>query len=39
MPRGLLICLFAVAALAQSVRGEEDRNEAERQFRFLLSRG
>ncbi len=39
MRRGLLICLFAMAALAQTGRGEEDRNEAERQFRFLLSRG
>ena len=39
MSRVLLICLFMLVALAQSVRGEEDRNEAERQFRFLLSRG
>jgi tetratricopeptide (TPR) repeat protein len=39
MSHGLLICLFAVVTFAQSVRGAEDRNEAERQFRFLLSRG
>jgi tetratricopeptide (TPR) repeat protein len=39
MSRALLICLFAMTALARSVRGEEDRGEAERQFRFLLSRG
>ena len=39
MSRVLLICVFAVVTLAQSVRGEEDRREAERQFRFLLSRG
>jgi tetratricopeptide (TPR) repeat protein len=35
----LLICSLAVIALSQSVRGEEDPREAERQFRFLLSRG
>jgi tetratricopeptide (TPR) repeat protein len=38
MWRALLIGLFAVA-LAHSVRGEEDPRDAERQFRFLLSRG
>ena len=39
MRRALMACLFAVVALAPSVRGEEDPREAERQFRFLLSRG
>jgi tetratricopeptide (TPR) repeat protein len=39
MSRVPLICLFAVVTFAQSVRGEEERLEAERQFRFLLSRG
>lgn len=39
MRRALVTCLFALAALTQSVRAEEDPREAERQFRFLLSRG
>src|SRR6266852_9746530 len=39
MLRSLLAGLFAVAVLSQSVHGEEDPHEAERQFRFLLSRG
>jgi tetratricopeptide (TPR) repeat protein len=39
MRRALVTCLFAVVALTQSVRGEEDPRDAERQFRFLLSRG
>jgi tetratricopeptide (TPR) repeat protein len=37
--RAWVICLFGVVALARSVRGEEDPRDAERQFRFLLSRG
>lgn len=39
MLRALLVGLFVVAAFSQSVRGEEDPHEAERWFRFLLSRG
>jgi tetratricopeptide (TPR) repeat protein len=39
MLRSLLICSLAVMALSQSVRGNEDPRDAERQFRFLLSRG
>ena len=39
MLRALLICSLAVMALSQIVRGDEDPREAERQFRFLLSRG
>ena len=38
MWRALLIGLFTVT-LAHGVRGEEDPRDAERQFRFLLSRG
>jgi len=38
MWRALMIGLFAVA-LAHGVYGEEDPRDAERQFRFLLSRG
>src|SRR5437588_4345143 len=39
MRRALVMCLFMVAAFSRPVRGEEDPREAERQFRFLLSRG
>jgi tetratricopeptide (TPR) repeat protein len=39
MRRALLICSLTVMALSQSVRGDEDPRDAERQFRFLLSRG
>src|SRR6266850_7792466 len=39
MLRALLICSLAVMALSQPVRGDEDPRDAERQFRFLLSRG
>jgi tetratricopeptide (TPR) repeat protein len=37
--RFLTTCFLAVLAFSSSVRAEEDPNEAERQFRFLLSRG
>src|SRR5580698_32598 len=37
--RWLLTCFFALVAFSSSVRAEEDPREAERQFRFLLSRG
>jgi tetratricopeptide (TPR) repeat protein len=39
MQRSLLTYLFMALALTQSVRGQEDPRDAERQFRFLLSRG
>src|SRR5258707_7807961 len=39
MLRALLICSLTMLALSPGVRGEEDPREAERQFRFLLSRG
>src|ERR1051325_777443 len=39
MLRALLICSLAVMTLSQTVRADEDPREAERQFRFLLSRG
>src|ERR1700687_1344094 len=39
MARLLAISLLALVALAPSVRAEEDPRDAERQFRFLLSRG
>ena len=39
MLRALLICSLAVMAIPQPVHGDEDPREAERQFRFLLSRG
>jgi tetratricopeptide (TPR) repeat protein len=37
--RLLVICFLALVALSSSVRAEEDPRDAERQFRFLLSRG
>ena len=37
--RLLITCFLALVALSPSVRAEEDPREAERQFRFLLSRG
>jgi pentatricopeptide repeat protein len=37
--RLLTTCLLALVAFAPVVRAEEDPNETERQFRFLLSRG
>jgi len=39
MRRLLVTCLFVLAAFSRPARGEEDPREAERQFRFLLSRG
>src|SRR2546427_9011118 len=39
MLRALLICSLAVIALSRPVRADEDPRDAERQFRFLLSRG
>src|SRR5438552_6447143 len=39
MLRAWLICSLAVIALSRPVRADEDPREAERQFRFLLSRG
>ena len=38
MWRALMVGVFAVT-LAHGVRAEEDPRDAERQFRFLLSRG
>jgi tetratricopeptide (TPR) repeat protein len=35
----LITCFFALVAFSPSVRAEEDPRDAERQFRFLLSRG
>src|ERR1039457_4974487 len=37
--RLLATCFLALVALTPSVRAEEDPRDAERQFRFLLSRG
>lgn len=37
--RLLVTCFLALVALSSSVRAEEDPRDAERQFRFLLSRG
>jgi tetratricopeptide (TPR) repeat protein len=37
--RLLATCFFAMALLSQTVWAEEDPRDAERQFRFLLSRG
>jgi len=37
--RLLATCFLALVALSPSVRAEEDPRDAERQFRFLLSRG
>jgi pentatricopeptide repeat protein len=37
--RLLATCFLALVALSSSVRAEEDPRDAERQFRFLLSRG
>jgi tetratricopeptide (TPR) repeat protein len=37
--RLLLTCFLALVAFSSSFRAEEDPREAERQFRFLLSRG
>ncbi len=34
-----MLCLLAFVTLASSTRAEEDPRDAERQFRFLLSRG
>jgi tetratricopeptide (TPR) repeat protein len=37
--RFLAICILALVAFSSSVRAEDDPRDAERQFRFLLSRG